>query len=129
LHLPAFFHRQVAYVALNGMYIYGFINMVTVAPFFAGFYAYPTHNGRKWIVFQNLLKSVEIIAALGIGQPCLNIFAGRAGTVAGRHKIHVHGAASAPVAGTFRMLRKVYWPGDVVGCGSHWLRYKLYETE
>ena len=87
--------------------------MIAVTARFAGFYTNSSHNCRKGVIFHNLLECILITPGLRIVEPCLNIFAGRARAVAGRHKIHVNGALAAPVAGSCSMLHQVNRFGHV----------------
>jgi hypothetical protein len=73
------------------MNVDGCINVIAVTTGVAGFYTNPAHDGREGTIFHNGLKGFKIVAGLCIRKPGLYVLSGRAGAVAGGHKIHVNG--------------------------------------
>jgi hypothetical protein len=89
------------------MYIYSGIHLVSITAGFAGFYAYTAHKCRKRIIIHYFIKSLLVTPGLRMVEPALNVFAGRAGTIARRHKIGINRPLCTPVAGTRRMLQQI----------------------
>ena len=82
--LPIFFEGVVSQESLNRINADGFIDSITITRTLTGVIANTPHNGRKWIVLNNLFPSVLIIAALSMKQPSLTQLSCRTFSIAGR---------------------------------------------
>ena len=107
-------------MSFHCMDIDGGIDMVAVASGFTGFDANPPHGSRKGIVLHNDLKRLEIITCLGMSHPGLDVFTGRACTVAGWHKINVNRSFLALGACALGMEEQVNRFGKVSRWHVNW---------
>src|SRR6266568_429429 len=105
LELPAAFQGLVAQEVLHRIDAHRFIELAAIARAFAGVIADPAHGRGEWIVTGQVAPGRFVVAALGVKQPALNIFAGRALGIAWRQAVDVHRALGAPRSGLVRQRR------------------------
>ena len=72
-----------------------FVNVLAVARVLARVIADPAVDRRHRIVADDDVPGLAVAARLRLGEPRLDVFAGRAGMVARRQAVHVNGAHRA----------------------------------
>ena len=97
--LPAVLQRLIAQETLHRVDAHRRVNLAAVALAFAGVVADPAHDGRKGVVLHQVLPGLQVVAAFGMKQPALDVFAGRALHIAGRKPVYIDRALGAPGAG------------------------------
>ncbi len=96
---PAALDRLVAEEALDGVDPDRLVQGGAVAGGLAGAVADPPHHRGERVVGHDLAPGVFVRRLLGVVQPLLHVLAGRAGVVAGRQPVDVHGPLGAPGTG------------------------------
>src|SRR5215218_9535397 len=96
---PAAFDRLVAEEALDRVDADRAVNGRAVARALAGVIADPPHHGRQRVVLNERAPGALVIAGFGVKKPALDVFARRAGVVAGRQAVDIDRALGAPGAG------------------------------
>jgi len=96
---PAALHRLVAEEALDGVDAHRLVELAAVAGGFASVIADAAHGGRHRVVLHQFAPGFLVVAGLCVEQPALDVFAGRAGVVAGRQAVDIHRPVRAPGAG------------------------------
>ena len=81
------------------------VDLSAVARGFAGVVADAAHDGGQRIVCGERPPGVLVVAGLGMGEPALNVLAGRAGGVAGRQAVDIDRPLGAPRAGMVELAR------------------------
>jgi len=113
---PAFLQRLVAEEPLDGVDADRPVEAVAVAAALARVIADPAVDRRQRVVLNNLLPGLAEPAGLGVGEPCLDVLARRAGVVTRRQEVDVHRPAS-PERPRFTLVRQVRGDGEIVGLG------------
>ena len=80
---PALLDRLVAEEALDRVDADRRIDLAAVADAFAGVIADPAHDRGERVVARQVAPGGFVVAALGVEQPALDVFAGRAGALHG----------------------------------------------
>ena len=96
---PALLDGEVAEEALDGIDADGGVELAAVAGAFAGVIADAAHDGGQRVVDGQRPPGRLVVAALGVEQPALDVFARRAGGIAGRQAVDIDRAHGAPRAG------------------------------
>ena len=98
VHGPAVLDRLVAEEALHRVDPDRLVELAAVAGGLAGVVTDAPHDRRERVVLHDLAPSplVALGTLLGLIQPALDVFAGRAGVVAGRQAMRVDGALGPP---------------------------------
>ena len=96
---PALADRLVAEEALDAVDADGLVELRAVAGGLARVVADASHHGGQRVVLDELAPRRLVVAGLGVVEPVLDVLAGRAGVVARRQPVHVHGPLLAPGAG------------------------------
>src|SRR5947209_1209120 len=102
---PSALDRLIAEKALDRVDADGLVDLRAVATGFAWVIADPAHDRRHRIVLGENAPGAFVIAGLGVKQPVLDIFTGRAGMIARRQPVHINrpfGAPGARVVGKTR---------------------------
>ncbi len=99
LKLPSAPARLVAEEPFDRMDADGFIELPAIARHFARVVADAPHQRGHRIVLCEFAPSPLVVAALGMVKPALDVLARRAGVIARRQPIHIHGPLRAPAAG------------------------------
>jgi hypothetical protein len=96
---PALLQRLVAEEALDRVDADGLVDLAAVADAFAGVVADPPHDRGERVVARQVPPRGFVVAALGVEQPALDVFTGRALRVAGRQPVDVERTLGTPGAG------------------------------
>ena len=101
LDAPALLDREVTEKALDLVDPDGFVERCTIAGGLAGVVTDPSHDRGERVLLHDLPPRplVAVAALLRLVEPGLDVLAGGAGAVAGRHAVDVDGALGAPAAG------------------------------
>jgi len=120
-HGPIVGNSLVAEEALDGVNAHGAVQMLAVAARFAGVVAHAPVNGGERIVADQHFPRILEAACLRMVEPALDVLAGRAGVIAGRQQIHVHGVTRAHRSHHLP-ARRVDGNADIgLQLGGHWL--------
>ena len=96
---PPALERLIAQETLYRIDAYRRIQLAAVAHVFTRVIANPAHDRGQRVVFHQFPPRSLVVAFLGVIQPVLNIFPGRAGIVARWQSVYIHRARCAPRSG------------------------------
>ena len=117
--LPALLVGAVAEKTFHRVDADRLIEHAAVAAVFAGVVADPAVYRRQRIVGDQRLPGLPEIAGLGVRQPGLDVLAGRAGMIAGRQHVHIHGTLHALLLTDPLFVGQVQRAGHITGFSTH----------